>query len=189
MKSSLGKPPGTPTLVVVPTWLNACINQNNLDLSVLFDCEKLSTILSPQDIAIYLMVNDLPFLGMKNGHLSGEMATEIKSSFNQYDFSHFYDKLPSNAANRVAEYQMYYGGPDKVTKLMVGPLEDEGELDYIVRQYGEDTLLLIATHDTPSANGDRLERLIATLTKHLSSHISMESLAKLPIFRLYLNIL
>lgn len=161
-----------PTLVIVPQWLEKALVSNNADYGVLFDYEKLSVILSPHDIGIYLMINSGSFTYME----------EFFKSFRLCDYSHFYDQL------KLTKDAYYHIDKNRVVEreLLSDPLENTDRLVYNVSVYGEDTILLVVNGENANIAE---ENLVSYVIKHLITYISMERLAKLPIFRHYLNII
>lgn len=169
------------SLVIIPLWLKKHADEQGVALETLTDINVLSTLLSKEDIAAFLFIN------MCHSDWLGEPAA--MSFAPPYWVTHCLDKdseLSGLMATHEIECRTTKLPPGDSTALL-GPLTEPvsiSKIQYRVVDGRDNTLLLIpkVSQTTIIDNVTLLDDLLYSANKHMS----MERLAKLPMFRSFL---
>jgi hypothetical protein len=176
-------------VVILPMWLRKSLEFSKIELRYALSLEKLTTILSLDDVAFYLYINSM----------SGEFVNEVGlSSFEPLNIleeqKHKLSEETLQQLTKLLDYYSYRPKADKVAALL-GTLEIDGESEsvkygYKVELLDEDTLGVFPYILDEGADTTRAALTFADeLIKHHLITTPFEVVAKTQHFKKYITLL
>lgn len=173
-------------VVVVPEWLKRSLESNSRDLGDALEPEKLLDIISLDDVAFYLFLNDRSLHGSRPSGVFGDIFGTFTSAISMADIE---GKVPAKDRETLFSLTNSFIGADcpiSVTRLF-GPFVNESDLKqcgYELRVINRDVLAIV-----PNVMGEPSQteqNLVDDLLYHLSTRVTFETLAGTPLFQRFL---
>jgi hypothetical protein len=170
-------------VILVPQWLKRSLEQANLNLSTVTDLKTLTTILSTEDVAKYLMLNE-------------ERATYLTKGVAQsFDGTGLFDldaSVASDKYDKISNQLQYLRIKDKPTleEAWIGrDVAEASGYSLTAQLVGSDTLIItpILGQAAADAKADAA-RFMDQLIGLWVSVSSLELVATTPIFKEYLSL-
>lgn len=172
------------TLTLIPTWLEAKLRDENLELDKARDAETLIRILSLEDIAAYLYLNLT---------LTRWLGEPVAESFQEPSWIWQVIGQEERLSGLIESHRIRHDSSKLLspcTTELFGPLSEPTTAQHVsykvVASSADNAVsLLPSLRGTPHMTN---EALLDDLLYVVNMHMSMEGLAKLPMFRAFLNI-
>lgn len=180
-------------IILLPAWVEKAIKTADLPLKDARDLKVMKTILSDDDLAFYISLNQYLFRWIPTEII--ESIDNIKDAFENWDLV-----VDERIATLAAEHQMRFMSDDKVDKKstseLFGPLEDtsDGYVTFNLISLNPDVMALRPTLEKLS--DDVPVNIEATYKKigldladkilyHLNERLTFDKVAQLPIFKYF----
>lgn len=173
-------------LVLIPLWLEQTLINKDLNLSTALSTEKLSTILSNDDLAFYISLNM---------NMSRWIPEEFINSFKSISFlDSISDEKYESIFDLTTEYNFRKGNDliKRTSSELLGPTADVVETSLIgfkVKRIAEDTMALVpyvCNKDQKQCTNGFLT-LADDLLLYLNEQLNFNEVAKLPIFKYFVT--
>lgn len=169
-------------LLIAPAWMVDTLTRENCSLDILNNAEKLTALFSMDDLGLYCYVNAM----------AREWVTEpVVASF--HEATVFGQLLNEPSIEAAFQSHVINKRADNLSSLdtrdLLGPLSEPvspAQIKFWVKSVGTSLVVLRPEDIGQTLNMDKVS-MLDDLLYVANMHMSMEGLAKLPLFRLFLN--